>query len=69
MIFWVATKKGKQNSQKWYSKNLLNPAGSQATGLTALEDNSHKVESISQIKKHRTLAKMKWLGYNSSQTH
>ena len=42
----------------WFHTNLLKPAGPQPAGLCALEDDSCKVETILQINKRGTHAKV-----------
>ena len=47
--------------------SLFKPAGPQPTGIPALEDNSYEIEAIFQIENRVTQAKVKWMGYYSSQ--
>ena len=50
----------------WFHISLLKPAGPQPFGPPALEDDSYEVETILQINKRGTHAKVKWIGNHSS---
>ena len=51
----------------WFHTSLLKLAGPKPAGLPAPEDDSYEFEAILQINKHRNHAKVKWMGYDSSQ--
>ena len=51
----------------WFYTSLLKPIGPQTSGPPALVDDYYEVEAILQINKRGTHAKVKLVGYDSSQ--
>ena len=54
--------------QYWFDTSLIKPARPHSSGLSALEDDCYKLKAILQINKHEAYAKVKWMGYDSSQS-
>ena len=52
---------------QWFHTSLFKSAGSQPAWPPVLENDSYEVKAILQIKKHKTHANIKWIGYDSLQ--